>query len=312
MSILNCLDIAQQIAKCILQKRYKHKVDMNFNLECNLIRKRWNSNGENNLAIQFYLKKQLKPYLVEEWNILCNLQQINENSQQFFEKCIELTQLTPLQQKQDNEIDHIIHLNENKSTDWIDPNLIATLQIQLSNKMTVNVAYLQNFDPIEQMEKESVNEFKSFRRDRFLSDDIHTQNETQIRKTSFHDLDGLRKYKKNQAIITQAIHRKNDSLSSNSSKNKSTQLLTIINKKDDVEILSSAEDAQKIIDQDENGDYEIQMIIDEQPMDKGQTVIIKSISQMHPVTDLILKIREKKHHYSQQLNETLSFIKSYT
>lgn len=26
--------------------------------------------------------------------------------------------------------------------------------------------------------------------------------DTQIRKTSFHDLDGLRKYKKNQAIIT--------------------------------------------------------------------------------------------------------------
>lgn len=40
-------------------------------------------------------------------------------------------------------------------------------------------------------------------------------------------------------------------------------MLTIINKKDDVEILSSAEDAQKIIDEDENGDYEIQMIIDE-------------------------------------------------
>lgn len=37
-------------------------------------------------------------------------------------------------------------------------------------------------------------------------------------------------------------------IASNSSKNKSTQLLTIINKKDDVEILSSAEDAQKIID----------------------------------------------------------------
>ena len=52
-------------------------------------------------------------------------------------------------------------------------------------------------------------------------------------------------------------------LASNSSKNKSFQLLTIINKKDDVEILSSAEDAQKIIDEDENGDYEIQMIIDE-------------------------------------------------
>jgi hypothetical protein len=38
--------------------------------------------------------------------------------------------------------------------------------------MTINVAYLSTLDVIDKEAKETINEFQSFRRDRFLSDDI--------------------------------------------------------------------------------------------------------------------------------------------
>lgn len=66
-------------------------------------------------------------------------------------------------------------------------------------------------------------------------------------------------------------------VASTSSKNQtSSKLLSIFNKKDDFEILSNVEDAQKIIDLDEDGDFEIEMIIDERPIKSTtQTIIIK-------------------------------------
>ncbi|CAD8077172.1 unnamed protein product [Paramecium primaurelia] len=308
MNLINCLDLSQQIVKQIFRSKYKSKVDTNFNIECNQIRKKWNNNGQNHIVIQFYLCKSRKQYLVEEWNIICIQQQISDHIQDQFKKCEQLASQTPLCLKQDNQIDHIIHLNENKRTDWIDPSLILTSQLQLSNKVTINVAYLSTLEIIEREIQESTKDSLPFRRDRFLSDDIQQNN--RLRRST--DIDGLRQYKKNKEILTKVMNRMNDSFSSTSSKNKSTQLLTIINKKDDIEILSSPEDAQKIIDEDENGDYEIQMIIDEEPIIKGQTIIIKSQQQQfHPIIDYIFKIRNKKHNYNTQLFDTMNFIKNY-
>ncbi|CAD8083180.1 unnamed protein product [Paramecium sonneborni] len=308
MNFINCLDLSQQIVKQIFRSKYKSRVDANFNIECNQIRKKWNNNGQNHIVIQFYLCKSRKQYLVEEWNIISIQQQINDNIQEQFQKCEQLASSTPLCQRQDNQIDNIIHLNENKRTDWIEPRLILTNQLQLSNKLTINVAYLSNLDVIDRDIEESTKDSLAYRRDRFLSDDIQQNN--RLRRST--DIDGVRQYKKNKEILSKVMNRMNDSFSSTSSKNKSTQLLTIINKKDDVEILSSPEDAQKIIDEDENGDYEIQMIIDEEPIVKGQTVIIKSQQQrLHPIVDYIFKLRNKKHNYNTQLFDTMNFVKNY-
>lgn len=71
-----------------------------------------------------------------------------------------------------------------------------------------------------------------------------------------------------------------------------------------MEILSSVDDARKIINDDSNGDFEIEMIIEE-PVVMEQTIIIKQNSTQDRVFEQLSNLKTKSKKKSSQIADLL-------
>ncbi|KAM3138413.1 hypothetical protein pb186bvf_009499 [Paramecium bursaria] len=259
MQQFNSLELIQRVAKLIYQSRQQSRIDENFNIETNYIRKQWFDNKSNILIIQFFLKLKERIDLCEEWTIV----QTYTNKLQplsILDQIKNLLKQSPLSQNTQCILDHKLIINEAKNIDWKDQKDVQRQEIDFEF-LSIKLAYLTSINHLLQPD----DGLQFFKRERFLSDEFqHEKNHQQNRRTSFHDLDVKINSNRNMLILN---NFKSNTASTNGSSQKTPkQLLTIVNKKDDFEILSSVEDAEKIIEEDQNGDFEL--VIDDGPEQK--------------------------------------------
>ncbi|KAM3136050.1 hypothetical protein pb186bvf_011855 [Paramecium bursaria] len=258
-----------------------------------LLQKNWRQDN-NEMILQFFLEQEGQSYLVEEWSLLVSNQQpIKQKQMTIFLRSvlcmITITNWVYLQGYQVSHSFHFYNKHSKKRGDWANDSQVIykTIKQDLKHmKLQLTVAYQGDVINSLQQKQEIF-----IPRQRFLS----VQESARIKTTRKNTLD--------------------TSYSSNLNKS----FVSVFSKKEDVEILSTPEEAERMLqDGFDQNDYEIQMITENNEegellkhtflsglgMSVHQKIQIKS--NIESLNQILIDVQYKRNRDSIQIPKLLN------